>query len=134
MNSKILILTIWLALVGGCITTESDIDFEEVSKGYYSGHVEPVNYVINTEEKWAEIWGKPEVDFSKYTVIAVFMGEFPTGGYDIEVKNIIEHEDKIVVVVKKTSPEPGAIVTQAFTQPYHIVKIGKTNKPVVFED
>ena len=40
----------------------------------------------------------------------------------------------MVVIVSKTFPEPGQPVTQALSQPYHIVKIEKINKRVVFKD
>jgi hypothetical protein len=76
----------------------------------------------------------PTIDFSSSTIIAVFMGEFNTGGYSIEIKEIREYQDRIVVKVEKTYPPPGSPVTQAFTQPYHIVKTKKILKSVIFEE
>lgn len=122
-----------------------DIDFETIAKGYYSGHREQANLVINDEEEWNEIWmtinsntfpvqPAPEIDFSKYTVIAVFMGEFSTGGYGIEVEKVMGDGDDIGIYVEKTYPDADSPVTMAFTQPYHIIKIEKTGKRVVFAE
>lgn len=122
-----------MVFVSGC-TQIKKIDFETISKGHYSNHKKAANYIINSNEKLESFGIKiPEIDFSTYTVIAVFMGEFSTGGHGIEIKEIIEYEDRVVVVVDKTFPKPGSIVTQAFTQPYHIIKIKKIDKPIIFE-
>ena len=116
-------------------TNSTKIDFETLSKGSYSSYKEPVNYVMNSDEELKELKLQISgIDFSKSTAIAVFMGEFNTGGYAIEIKEIIEKENKIIIKVIKTFPEPGQPVTQALSQPYHIVKIEKIEKEVVFED
>ena len=115
-------------------TNSTKIDFETLSKGSYSVYKEPANYVMNSDEELKELKLKiSEIDFSKSIAIAVFMGEFNTGGYAIEIIEIIEKENKIIIKVIKTFPEPGSPVTQALSQPYHIVKIEKIEKGVVFE-
>jgi hypothetical protein len=138
---------IMILLTSACFSTASaqqnitSLDFETISKGYYCGCSEPASHVINDEENWEKIWGllfwgekpAPEIDFSAHTVIAAFMGQFPTGGYTIEIKEIAEENDKIIVKVEKSYPAPGAYVTEAFSQPYHVVKTGKINKKVIFE-
>lgn len=116
-------------------TNNTKIDFETLSKGSYSGYKESANYVMNSNEELKELKLQiSEIDFSKSTAIAVFMGEFNTGGYAIEITEVIEKENKIIIKVIKTFPEPGQPVTQALSQPYHIVKTEKINKKVVFED
>ena len=116
-------------------TNSTKIDFETLSKGSYSSHKEPANYVMNSDEELKELKLKTsEIDFSRSTVIEVFMGEFNTGGYEIEIIKIIEKENEIIIKVIKTFPEPGQPVTQALSQPYHIVKTKKIEKGVVFED
>jgi len=116
-------------------TNSTKIDFETLSKGSYSSYEEPANYVMNSYGELKELKLEiSEIDFSKSTAIAVFMGEFNTGGYAIEITEIIEKENKIIIKVIKTFPKPGQPVTQALSQPYHIVKIEKIEKGVVFED
>ncbi len=123
---------------------KEEIEFITLDKGYHSGHTSSAYYVIQDVETWTGVWNQhvgfmvdsfemPEIDFSKYTVIAVFMGEMRTGGYAIQVYDIIDADSSILVKVEKTEPGPDCVVTQALTQPYHIVQIAKTDKPVYFD-
>lgn len=120
------------------------IAFQTISKGHLSGHRTSAYYVIKNEDQWTEVWNKhqciflpqlppPEVDFSKSMIIAVFMGEFTTGGYGIEIIKIDSATDSLIVTVEKTYPGKGCAVTLALSQPYHIVKIDKTEKEIAFE-
>ncbi len=124
--------------------TEGQTGFQTISKGYYSGQGEAAYYVIENEDEWTDIWNQhrgifvpqlppPEVNFSGTTVIAVFMGEFNTGGYEIEIKEILDVNQYMEVKVEKTYPGKGCAVTLAFSQPYHIVKIEKSDKEITFD-
>jgi hypothetical protein len=124
-------------------TAGAELAFETVEKGAYSGHDEAGNYVIKTQEDWTELWTKvksneipqpelPEIDFGRDMVIAVFLGTRNTGGYGIEITGIVE-SSTVKVYAKEKTPEPGSMVTMALTQPYHIVKLQKVEKSIVFE-
>ena len=126
------------------VEEEEEVEFSTVCIGCSSGHISPAYYVIQDTETWTGVWNQhvqfmvfplppPVMNFSKYTVIAVFMGEVGTGGYGIEVYDIVDAGSSIIVKVEKTEPGPRCIVTQALTQPYHIVQIAKTDKEVSFE-
>jgi hypothetical protein len=93
-------------------------------------------------EKWQSLWkmmrGKsiplpepPEVDFQKHMVIGVFMGSRPTGGYSVHISRIVKN-DKLIVSVRETAPDPGDPVTTALTAPYHVVVVPRSDKPVEF--
>lgn len=123
---------------------QEKLEFTTVDQGCYSGITSAANYVIYDNETWTNIWNQhiqvmvyplppPSVDFSKYTIVAVFMGRASTGGYAIHVYDVVDTGSSILVKVEKTQPGPRAIVTQALTQPYHIIQIAKTDKPVFFE-
>ena len=73
----------------------------------------------------------PDVDFSSLMVIAVFRGEFPTGGYSTEIMEVTGSSGKITVTVDETDPG-GGMALQVLTQPYHIIKLGKSHLPVEF--
>jgi hypothetical protein len=114
--------------------------FTSILKGFDSSLTTKEQYVIKNEEGFKKLWQDinavielPEVDFSKEMVIAVFMGEKPTGGYGIEVTSVYEYRDKITVNVKEKEPGPDEIVTQALTYPYHIVTTKSIDKEVVFD-
>lgn len=71
-----------------------------------------------------------EIDFSKFKVIAVFDKIQSVGGCSLDL-NITNNPKNITVNVINKSPEGMAMTV--ITQPYCIVKIPKSNLPVVFE-
>lgn len=94
-------------------------------------------YAINDEDSLStlllNIYGpdSPQafapVDFTRYTVIAVFAGEKNSGGYSVDISRVVERENGLVVSVREYVPGQGCIVTQAVTYPYQIAIIPKTN-------
>lgn len=74
-----------------------------------------------------------EVDYDKNTLVMVMAGMKNTGGFDIEIKKIIETKDKITVFYEESNPSKDAMLTMALTYPTHAVTIKKTDKEIVFE-
>jgi len=74
----------------------------------------------------------PPVDFSRDMVVALFMGERGTGGYEIEITRVERVESGLVVQYRRTSPDPGAMLSQALSQPFHLVKLPRNDGPVIF--
>jgi hypothetical protein len=60
------------------------------------------------------------------------MGEKTSGGYSIGIDSVVETDKNIVITIKETSPEPGSMVTQAFTNPFCVVKIN-SKKAIIFK-
>jgi hypothetical protein len=92
--------------------------------------------IIKTQKEWQDLWQKhvqgilpapaiPEIDFDNNMVVAVFMGEKNTSGYAIRISRIEEADDKIYIELEETIPSSDSVVTQQFTQPYHIAVINK---------
>ena len=79
-----------------------------------------------TETNFSEL----TIDFTNYTVIAVFDRVYGDGYHSIDIMNITEFETTIVVTVENLQTGNTSSVV---TQPYHIVKIPKASKPIVFE-
>jgi len=111
-------------------------------KGSNAAQEKPKRVVVENQKGWEEVWSSmegnvqpkpetPKIDFSKNTVIAVFMGMRKSGGYSVKITSI-EEKDKLVVVVKESDPPPDAMVTMALTSPYHVVVIPKTRKAIEF--
>lgn len=117
---------------------------ETIGEGEYSGIVTREQFVIYAPDQWEEFWGRhtsmqvtapdaPEVDFSRKMAVAVFSGEKPTGGYSIEITRVDCDEDEATIFFKEVSPEPGQPVTEALTQPFHIVRMNRIDKlPINF--
>lgn len=133
--------------------SEKPLAFETMAKGGWSEHSEEKNYAITNGNDWQDLWDRmhlspmvglpnqpekppalPEADFAREIVIASFQGLKSTGGHSIEIAKITEMQNSVEVLVRKVSPGPNCIVTQAFTSPYHIVKIPRTDKEIVFRE
>ena len=152
MNRVLFVLSIVLIVVG-CGTTNNlesnTVEFDVISKGILGGAgaegIEKQNLVITDTNNWEELISKmdavnetsksfteTDIDFSQYTVIAVFDSVKNSGGYGLDLE-ITSNSNNTVVKVIQIGPEPGGFVTTVITQPYYIVKIPKTSLPVVFE-
>ncbi len=121
-----------------------NLELATIKKGSLSGHTDRRNYVIGDEKDWAELWDKmypdkasrpalPDIDFSKYIVLAAFEGEKSTAGYDFEIQKAVETSSKVDVLIKETVPSSECYVSQNLVQPFHIVKIASSQKVIVFD-
>lgn len=110
------------------------VSFDTLEKGIISAVKEKKELIVETEEDWENLWAESEVDFNSHFVIAVFMGEKPTGGYMIEIEKITLDKERaeIVVSINTFEPKPGDVVAQFLTQPFHLVKVKKLDIPVQF--
>lgn len=74
----------------------------------------------------------PDVDFSRETVLAVFLGQKPTGGYGAEVRGIVEEDRELFVDLVVSEPAPGAITTQALTSPWVMIRVLRSGYAVAW--
>ena len=70
-------------------------------------------------------------DIQNSNFIVLNMGEKTTGGYKIGVDTVMETDKNIIITVKETIPEPGGMVTQAFTNPFCVVKINSKKEIII---
>lgn len=120
------------------------VPFQTLEKGYYSGLTDRAAVLVTDAGSWAELWQRhvsprvpapppPEIDFHAYSVIAVSLGEKSSGGYAVEVVGVERLGDRLILSVRTRSPAPGAAVTAALSQPYHLVRIPRQEGPVRLE-
>jgi len=121
-----------------------EIEYTKIASGYYSNIGEPYTRIFNNTKDWNRYYSLfkpsskapntplPQIDFGKYTVIAIGLGELVTGGTNIKILGIGKLKNVIQVTFRETRPGMGCIVSQAINQPYYIVKIPKTDKPITF--
>lgn len=79
----------------------------------------------------------PDVDFRREWVVAAFMGEKPTGGYLVDVREVVREGRRIRVTVVQEEPGPNDLVTMVITYPGHIVAVARPpagRYTVVFTD
>lgn len=117
-----------------------------VESGAMSGITKTVREVITNDSRWQQFWRShksnmrptpdaPDVDFRNEMVVAVFLGERSTGGYGIRVTKIERIGGATYVHYTTSSPQSsggGGFTTQAFSQPYHLVKVPRYSGPVYF--
>lgn len=70
-------------------------------------------------------------DVQNSNFIVLNMGEKTTGGYKIGIDTVVETDKNIIITVKETIPEPGGMVTQAFTNPFCVVKINSKKEIII---
>ncbi|NMG83356.1 MAG: protease complex subunit PrcB family protein [Methanosarcinales archaeon] len=125
-------------LLNDTTVKEKEIPFETVSKGVDSGHKERKKYTITDNSDWMNLWDihisppLPEVDFNQEMIIAVFYGTIASGGYTTKITKVIENKTNLVVFIKEIIPGKSCIVSAGETSPYHIIKIQKVDKEVIF--
>ena len=112
------------------------VAFTTLAQGYYGGIRTAMRSVLRDQKSWEALWREhtsnvspvppvPGVDFASQMVLAVAMGERPTGGYAIEVTEVRAGtaSEPMTVLVREARPPKDATVTQALTSPFHFVAI-----------
>jgi len=118
------------------------IFFQTVAKGFRSGIRAPLQAVARSQSEWDGLWRKhvsnqtnppppPSIDFTKEIVAAVFLGEKPTGGYEIQIVSADRSDGSLTLSFDEKHPPPGGMTIQAFTQPFHIVRVAATGTETV---
>ena len=116
-------------------------NFEVVFKSQIGGKKEKSNLIIKNYEEFnalittlnveEESFGKLlAIDLEKYDLVACFLGEKTTGGYDIDIADVHFTATTAQIILKEIGPEKNEIVTDAFTSPYLFVLVPK-NKTIL---
>jgi hypothetical protein len=107
---------------------------------------EPSAYVIRGNDEWKRFLaerlghsgGPPAVDFRSATVVAIFGGLKPTGGYSVRVDRVTDESrageaSRATIHYRVVAPPPDALVTQALTYPFIIVRVAKKLDSIAFQ-
>ena len=70
-------------------------------------------------------------DISNSNYVILNMGEKNTGGYSIGVEIVEETDKNIIITVKENNPAADAMVTQAITYPYTVIKVHSKKEIIV---
>merc|ERR1719150_3495971 len=115
---------------------------QTIDQGTSSGIEDAMNLAITTQAEWEGLWGRhasissppapvPAVDFSTEMVLCVFWGIRSSGGYTVKIKGIEKGAVVWKVSCETTSPG-GGMTTGALTQPFHMVRVEKTDVAMDF--
>ncbi|NMX21154.1 hypothetical protein C5S30_01670 [ANME-1 cluster archaeon GoMg4] len=131
-----------IASITMCVDTEPEqhIRFDTVWNGEYDfwaveedGDIGNESFFIFTDEnewisfldKYSDRRGFVFDDFEDFFLIAAFQGLKPTGGYGIQISEIVQKGGIVKIKVDLKEPRPGERVEEAETLPYHIIKVEK---------
>jgi len=127
------------------VISAEPVKFTLLDRGQYSGVEKAREVVLRSASELSAVWkanpSKPApsnealraVDFTKSTIVGVFLGSRPTGGYGVEITQIEREGDHLVVTWRELKPSPDVMVTQAFTAPYMLVTVDKFDGPIQFK-
>ena len=119
--------------------------FDVIYTAQVSGILDVRRTVIRDAEEWSAFWAEatsimepqpdvPAVDFEQEMVIVAAMGRRVSGGYAIEIEEVLESDAGLFAVVKGTSPGADCIVTTALTAPVTAVRVARSDDAVSFEE
>lgn len=114
---------------------------ETIASDSMSGIDTPRQAVARSDQEWGALWqqhaglGKPapKVDFSKRTVVAVFLGSRPSAGYRVEVSGTRQQGKTLIVAWREIPPARDSLLAQVLTSPAHLVSIPKFDGEIKFE-
>lgn len=106
------------------------LTWKELLSGNQCSIEKPVNIVITNQAQFDSLWSKafnkampqekPAVDFSKYSVIAIFLGTVSSGGHSAVITSIKHNgADGYKVEAEHKLPGKSCISTTAIEFPYY---------------
>jgi hypothetical protein len=121
-----------------------DVDYSVVATGTMSSYegIRSLELVSNQAD-WQRVWQivgsdrrMPEINFDTRSVIIVYQGRKPTGGWSVLVDKLTRKGSRLIVSVREQKPGPGDITTDVLTSPFVIVSIPRLPAGVIvtFED
>lgn len=132
-----LLLGLLLAAVTSFAQTNPfDITYRTYKTGQHSNEKSFKTYVIRSQMEWEDYWykttGNPrrtaptDVNWGDTELLAIHLGERPTGGYSVYVDNIDTNDStNFRVHLIESRPPKGRMVTQALSSPYTIISLPK---------
>jgi PrcB C-terminal len=134
------LVTSWLILMTSALSAQTQGP-RTIEKGDQSNIDDARQVVIRTEAEWTQLWRQhapdrpqPRIDFSKETVIGLFMGSRPNAGFSTAMVSATEGGGALIVRYTETKPSRDTITAQILTFPYHLAAIPKaTATNVKFE-
>lgn len=143
---KVFILVFGLGLFSKCsYIEETEITPILIGMGNLMGseNIAQQNLVVTNATQWQDLitqmdtynpysaaFSETNVDFDQFRVVAIFDQLYGNGGHGLEIHSINENDTEIIVDYERLNPAGDA--TCVITQPFYIVKIPQSNKPIVF--
>lgn len=114
-----------------------------VAHEFTSGLTDSTRVLVRDREQWVEVWSRihanrqnpppaPDVAFDEELVVVAALGQRPSGGYNIGIDSVVQHEHGAVAYVSRHAPGPQCAVTEALTQPVHALRVPRFEGQILF--
>lgn len=150
---KRIILLLSIIILINCTNSDAEIEteelpasieFTEIGKGTLTGsgfeNIHETKTIIKNTEDWNNLisqmnsvenvsnrFNTTEINFDTHFVIVTIL-ELKSSGWEVEISEIVENSENLIVKINEVEG-----FTLAYTQPFHIVLIPKTEKEIIFE-
>ena len=121
------------------VALQATLPMTTIARGPNSLIQEARQVVVQNDNEWRALWREhagaaptPQVDFARFTVIALFTGTRATAGYSVDITAATTRDGNTTVDYVERQPPADAITAQVITSPFHIVRIAKTSGRVEF--
>ena len=127
------------AIAVAALLQTAGVPVRVIDQGSQSGIEEARRVVVTTPEQFAGLWREhsthpqPAVDFSRESVVGLFLGTRQTAGYAVEIVSVSQGGTGTVVSYRERTPSPGSITAQVLTFPFVIAAVPVLVPPVRFE-
>lgn len=121
---------------------QASLPITTVVRGSSSQILEARQVVVQNADAWRALWKQHSAtplpadipDFSRETIVAVFLGQRPTAGYTVEITTVRQEGGAFVAEYVERKPPSNASTAQVLTSPFHIVRIPRPSAPIVFRE
>ena len=110
--------------------------------------MDQLRLVVRDRDTWVQVWSRlnthpkslplPEIDFTREMLVVAAMGSRPNSGYRIVIDKAYLYESypRLEVVIRSIDNTkcPGLGHFDVMTSPVDIVRLPRTDRPVVFRD
>ena len=122
----------------GETTPGTTMKWTKLGSGAQSSMKDQAVLLISNKEKFDELWKiafannigpqKPNIDFSKNSVVALFLGEVRSSGYSIELLSIRSSTGgEFEIAARNTKPGRGCVTASVMEYPFFLAL---TDKPI----
>jgi hypothetical protein len=148
MTYKLISAAVILCLTAGFVGCQPLINipipvkFLTFEQGQYSSIPESFERVIQTQSEWETVWKQHQsrdphqpnsFDFSRVSVIAVFLGVRTNGRYWIQITSVSQETSFLTISYQEVIVGKHCTYDNAPTRPYHVILVERFDLPVRFQ-
>jgi hypothetical protein len=121
-------------------TPAAPVAFISIDQGSRSNIKTAQAVTIRDAAAWSTLWAahsggataQPDIDFSKFMVLAVFSGTEPNGCYSTTFSRVYRANNRLTAVHTDSVPGLGVMCTLGITAPAHLIRVERSDQPVEF--